>query len=150
MCGKSRKITKQKVQGKEEDEDTWSIHKRAASIWKGSIAICTVAPLGTGSPSQAQWSGGREGGEDEVGWRRKASGGARFDRPTRQDGCVWGGRRADAAGWKALLGLQADSAGWLSASRPDFRLELRGLVWQHWYKTASPVPANFTSFVKYF
>lgn len=68
--------------------------------------------------------------------RRKSGGervrgeGAVFDRPTRHDGCVWRGRRAHAAGWKALLGLGADSAGWLSASWPDCSLELSGSVWQ--------------------
>lgn len=81
--------------------------------------------------------------------RRKRGGGvcAGFDRQSRHDGCVRGGRRADAAGWKGLLGLQADSAGWLSESRPDWRLELRGLVWQHRYKAASLAPANLTWFV---
>lgn len=98
-------------------------HKRATSIWRGNIAICTVVPPGTGSPSQAQWSRGRERGEGGDNGGRQGVGDAGFDRSTRQDGCLWGGRRADAAGWKALLGLQADSAGSLSAGRPDWRLD---------------------------
>lgn len=75
------------------------IHKREASIWRGRIAICTVAPLGTGSPSQAQWSGGREG------WRRGGRG------EWRKDGRWWGLRRV----W------QADQAGWMCVRREKSR-----------------------------
>lgn len=40
---------------------------------------------------------------------RRKRGGGEQDGQARKDGCVWVGRRADAAQWKPCWGLQADS-----------------------------------------
>jgi len=122
---KSPKITKEKLEEEDEEEPPWySLHRfsqeRSLHLKRKHRNLYSSAAgdwLTFTSPVERRR---RE-------WRREARGGGRRRvwQAQQEDGCVWGGGRADAAGWKALQGLQTD-AGWPSASRPDWKLELRG------------------------
>lgn len=66
QCGLKQNNLKVAAERNPKDSrDTLNNTERAMHIWRRCTAICRVVPLGTGSPSVAQWS--KERVEEEKG-----------------------------------------------------------------------------------